>query len=48
MISSIRHFVVQAVQQALRDFSGAPAAKVIFSGGASDAGTTRWGPMGLM
>src|SRR5476651_1022152 len=32
---TIRHFVVQSVQEALRDFSGAPATKFTFEGTAS-------------
>ncbi len=37
---TIRQFVVKSVQDALRDFSGAPATKFTFSG-ASDEGTNR-------
>jgi DNA mismatch repair protein MutL len=43
---TIRHFVVQSVQEALRDFSGAPAAKFTFEGPAPAPAPTTEAPKG--
>jgi DNA mismatch repair protein MutL len=43
---TIRHFVVKSVQEALRDFSGAPAAKFSFDGPPSEIATPTEAPNG--